>query len=413
MLILSQSREFELEVPRWAEPLFDGKTVANKMYLFCYGGRGRGASESMALYHALDLMRGRNVLCLRETQKSITDSNIGTMKKVIERSGLSDYFHLQKHTIIDKRTGAHTSFQGVRQNYESLMSISGYQSVWFEQAEQLKQDVMDVIIPSFREDGQTLSFCWNPVSEEDPIEILRKNADPALAWDPGLKTFKDNWKFPENKALVATRDLDLRSKPDLYNWIWEGGYRPVGARNPFGHRPIVDAVAREPLAPRTPDLVSGVDVAYTDDGDYTAIVTLDEAGNDVFATRFREEDPEERNEAVYKEVYKSFIVMVDTTEAAGTSVYLYLKKRGVNAHSTPFSRKKKKLWVDYAGKRMLDERATLNDPDLIREVRLYGEFPDGTFHATVGNDDLVSAWLLGMEALRQWENARRLPIMRI
>ena len=192
----------------------------------------------------------------------------------------------------------------------------------------------------------------------------------------------------------------------MYDWIWEGKYRQVGLSNPFGAKAISEAVTREAPKPRVPDLVSGVDVAYTLDGDWTAVVTVDEAGNEVESQHFRIEEPEERHEAIYALAKDSFRVLVDTTEAAGKMAWAALRARGVNVSQQPFNRQRKHTWVTYAARRLQEGRATLRGAELVRECRLFSADGKGQYEASVGYDDLVCAWLLALEGLRQWEAAR-------
>lgn len=387
----------------WAVPLLAGD-VDDRRYLIGRGGRARGATTAFGQYHVLQLLKGRNVMCLREYQNSIEDSNIAVMKQIIMEAGLEDHFEVLTHEIRCISSGAHTSFRGCHRNLDALMSISGYPAVWFEQAETLTEESIDILMPSFREPGQTISFSYNPMFEESPIEEFRQGLPEDTTWDV-FATWQDNPLFEES-GLEVERQRCLTKTPEKYDWIWNGGFRKVGVSNPFGAQSISDAVARETLPARTDDRVSGVDVAYTENGDWTAVVTLDEPGNVVHSWRARIEDPVDRHEAIYENVKGSYRVLVDGTEAAGRMAYQYLRSRGVNATLMTFNRSRKHDWVTYAARRLQEGRATLRGDALVKEARLFTADGLGKYEASSGHDDLVCAWLLGMEGLRQWEKAR-------
>ena len=394
-----------LEVAPWAWPVFDEYPNYRKANL--RGGRGRGASEALArLVLKAMLQHEHNVLVAREHQTNLDQSNINLIKRVIRESPYAKYFDLdQKNTIGCKATGTTCSFKGIRLSLESWRSLSDFQLVWLEEPHDVTDEQLDIILPSLRDDDITLVASWNPLFEDSPVERL-------TGYDDALNlhaTYADNPYFPE--VLEEERQEAERTRPlDVYQWIWEGAYRQVGLMNPFGAAAINAAVEREWLPDRTNETVSGVDVAYTLDGDYTAAVTLDEAGNVHEAQHFRIEDPEARHVAIYEVVKDSYRVMVDTTEAAGTMAYAALRKFGINAVQCPFTRAKKHLWVTYAARRLQTGRATLhNCPELVQELKLFTADGLGKYEASVGYDDLACAWLLGFEALRQWELARAKP----
>lgn len=391
-----------LKVAPWARPVLleypHGYRKANLR-----GGRGRGASQALArLVIKAMLEHGHNVLIGREHQSSVKQSNIRLVKRIIGESVYAQHFDLSlKNVIVCRATNAVCEFKGIRLSLNDWRSLDDYQLVWLEEPDQVTDDQLDIILPSLREENQTLVASWNPLFEDSPIERLTKYRD-ALNFHT---TYRDNPYFPHSLELERA-EAERNRPPDVYEWVWEGAWKQIGTSNPFGAAAIAAAVEREWITPTKPETVAGVDVAYTENegSDYTAVVRLDRAGNVLEARHFHKEEPEDRHEIINQLVEGTYYSAVDTTEASGRMAYLYLRKKGVRALKVPFTRDRKHTMVTYAANRLQEGRATLhNCPELVKEIRLFNADGTGKYEASVGHDDLVCAWLLAFEVLRQWE----------
>ena len=388
-----------IEHPPWLAPLF----ITNPLprYVLLPGGRGRGATMGVAAYCVEQMLLGRNILCLREHQNAIADSNIAVMKQVVREMGLESEFNLDlAYELRCTRTGAQTAFRGCAHNLNSIKSIAGYAVVWFEESEDLSQESIDILMPSFREPGQNIIFTYNPRYEEDPIEQFRRTLNESNSLEL-FATWQDNIFFPPELEVERLRCVE--QTPERYGWIWEGKHKPEAASNPFGAELIKAAFERpHDFTDTSGDRVVGVDLAYTDnpDSDYTAMVMLDLNGNELKTARFREADDDKRLQRVYEFCQGAYYIMVDATDGRGG---VLATKLGVMNPSHPnqsgvrdvqFTRPKKQGLVGGLAMRLAKRGLSLHSPELKLEMLDYGEDDKGGFGGLHGHDDLVTALML-------------------
>jgi phage terminase large subunit len=138
-------------------------------YKTFYGGRGGRKSWEAA---TAALIRGykekKLFLCTREIQNSIADSIHSLLSSTIERLGLSDFYEIQKTTIIGKN-GTEFKFKGLNGlTIDSIKSFEGIDICLVEEAHSVSQKSWDVLIPTIRKQGSEIWVLFNPDLATDP-----------------------------------------------------------------------------------------------------------------------------------------------------------------------------------------------------------------------------------------------------
>ncbi len=193
-------------------------------YKGAHGGRGSAKSHFFA-----DLLLERCILeppfravCIRENQKSLTESVKRLLEDKIRDRSLEGYF-----TVWDKRIdtpgGGVIIFQGMQShNAESIKSLEGYDVAWVEEAQVLSQRSLDMLRPTIRKAGSELWFSWNPRHETDPVDVLLRSQNKP----PGAVVVESNWTdnpwFPD--VLRDEKDFDQQRDADKFAHVWGGGY---------------------------------------------------------------------------------------------------------------------------------------------------------------------------------------------
>lgn len=217
----------DIELPKWAEVLFD----ESPRYLAIHGGRGGGKSRSIAT--ALVLRAARNplrILCAREIQKSIRDSVKRLLDDEIKRCGLSA-FYTSTETEIRGANGSLFLFAGLRANVDSIKSLEGVDVAWIEEAQSVSQASLDVLIPTIRKPGSQVVFSWNPSQATDPVDAMFCGETVPPRSKVLRVNYTDNPWFPD--VLRAELEYDRKRDPDKFRHVWQGEYLRNSERRVF------------------------------------------------------------------------------------------------------------------------------------------------------------------------------------
>jgi phage terminase large subunit len=159
------------------------------------------------------------VLCAREFQNSMSESVHKLLTQRIEDLGFSQYFEIQRDVIRCTLTKSEFIFKGLRNNVESLKSLSGIDICWIEEAQVISQESLDILIPTIRKPNSEIWFTMNPRLTDDPVYkqfVLTDDPDVYKA----KVNYTENKHFPE--VLELERRRMLERDPALYNHIWLG-----------------------------------------------------------------------------------------------------------------------------------------------------------------------------------------------
>lgn len=214
----------EISIPKKFKPLFDGAYDKYRVIVY-YGGRGAGKSVTLSYFAILKCLQDRiRFYIVRKVEKSKANSIHSLIKRLLRESNLFDYV---ESTSIDKITfinGSELLFDGVSERtIDNIRSADNIRYFWFEEAHDLKEDLMQVLIPSVRADNSQVIVSLNPKKSTDYIYtqyIKSENIDNS--YSIAIKVnYNDNPFLPE--VLDRDRLRDLKTLPrEVYLHIWEG-----------------------------------------------------------------------------------------------------------------------------------------------------------------------------------------------
>jgi phage terminase large subunit len=223
-------RRLEIATPRVFVPL-----LAPARYKGAWGGRGSGKSNFFAELIVEDSLaapgesagEGLRSVCIREVQKTLKDSAKRLIESKLIKHGLgeADGFRVYEDRIKTPGDGV-MIFNGMSDHTaESIKSLEGFMRAWAEEAQSLSARSVTLLRPTIRAPGSQLWFSWNPRRKVDPVDVMLRG--PELP--TGAVVLRANWSDnPYFPAELEQERLDcLRSTPDQYNHIWEGGYVTV------------------------------------------------------------------------------------------------------------------------------------------------------------------------------------------
>lgn len=257
----------------------DRERVSPKLEIFrkpcrikgCHGGRGAGAkSWSIAsLLIQTANVKKVHIACLREVQLTLEESVHKLLRQTIDRLKYPDWI-VTKEYIDNIRTGSHIIFRGISDlRADQLKSLEGFDILWLEEAQNISDHSLDVILPTLRKEGSELWFSLNRDRDVDPIiaRLWNSNRDDAclVALRPG-KLDNPWW----NAVLQKEMEEDFKRDSVLAEHIWNGLPRNQEPQAIFSRDRIRAAMERKlEIADDAPECI-GVDVARFGD-DLTTI----------------------------------------------------------------------------------------------------------------------------------------------
>jgi phage terminase large subunit len=213
--------------------------LERRRYVGLSGGRGSGKSHFVAEdLIRTSLSRHSRIVCGREVQNSIADSSKQLLEDKIRNFGLWDRFKITEREIVYPKTDSLFIFRGL-QSYTStsIKSLEGYTDFWGEEAQTVSQRSLDIITPTFRK-GSRMTFTWNHVAEDDPVERLfaengvepnEPSPDPDFLWIKA--NFYDNPWFPDELRRDMLRDRARDHDKYLHTWL--GHYQKLSQARVF------------------------------------------------------------------------------------------------------------------------------------------------------------------------------------
>ena len=219
-----------ISIPDKLLPLIEKK----KRFKIVIGGRGSGKSTTIGNIMLMKCeTESADILCLREIQNSIDDSVHKLLKKSISLLNIENRFFSTDKKIDCVHNGAGFRYKGASRNESAIKSAEGFKYSWFEEAQTVSQDTLDLLIPTIREKGSELWFSANPKSSNDPfskrfIIPFQKELEKNGYYEDDLHliiimNWRDNPWFPIE--LQNDRLYDLKYLPRAkYDHIWEGKF---------------------------------------------------------------------------------------------------------------------------------------------------------------------------------------------
>ena len=222
-------RTLELKTARVFAPLLEPSR-----YKAIHGGRGSGKSYFFAEKLIEDCLaepgesgEGLRAVCIREVQKDLAQSSKLLIESKLQAHGLgeADGFKVYRDLIETPKDGL-MIFKGMNDyTADSIKSLEGFKRAWWEEAQTATQHSLNLLRPTMRATGSELWFGWNPRRRVDPVDVMFRGEEKPTGSIVVKANWRDNPWFP---AVLEQERLDcLRSQPDQYDHIWEGGYVSV------------------------------------------------------------------------------------------------------------------------------------------------------------------------------------------
>ena len=243
-----------IEYPSVFDPFF----TAPKRYNVGEGGRGRGASWTIARKFVSEAAFSKNLyLCTREYQNSIKDSVHRLLVEQIDILKLNNLFEVQKDTIYSKY-GSEFIFKGLQKSITEIKSLEGVRRCWVEEAEKTSDYSWSILIPTIRTEGSEFYISYNP-EEEESSTYQRFHVNPPPDSNIIQSSYKDNPWFPE----VLKREMEYCKRVDFeaYMHIWEGQIKRYADSLVLKGKFRVE----EFETPEDADLLFGADFGYSED----------------------------------------------------------------------------------------------------------------------------------------------------
>jgi phage terminase large subunit len=210
--------DIEIQTPRAFKPL-----LAKARYKGVHGGRGSGKSHFFAEYTIERcLVERTNVVCIREVQKSLSQSVKRLLESKIEDLGVQKFFEVQESQI-KCTNGGLIIFQGMQNHTaDSIKSLEGFNIAWVEEAQSLSQRSLDLLRPTIRAPDSELLFSWNPSQPTDPIDLLLRGDKLPTDAIVVQANYLDNPWLPS--VLIDEMNFDRERDHDKYLHVWLGEY---------------------------------------------------------------------------------------------------------------------------------------------------------------------------------------------
>jgi len=222
--------------------------LAPARYKGAHGGRGSAKSHFFATEAIKEsIRRPTDILCVRETQKSLQQSCKKLLEQKIEYLNAGAYFEVQDKRIFskctaDEKTGQ-IAFEGLANHTnESIKSFEGFRIAWTEEAQSLSQRSLDLLRPTIRLPESELWFSWNPNLPSDPIDVLLRSGITPPNAVVVEANYRDNPWFPD--VLREEMEYDRARDPDKYAHVWLGEYQRNSEARVFRNWVVEDFDAR-------------------------------------------------------------------------------------------------------------------------------------------------------------------------
>lgn len=218
-----------IDLPEAFMGLFD-LSYRHQVY---HGGRGSAKSHSVAEASiVLSSTRPRRNVCARQFQASIKDSVKSLLERKIAKFNMQDAWKVTDTELIHRSWGSRYSFIGLDRSADSAKSLDGVDELWVEEAQNVNERSMEIIIPTIREAGSRIIWTYNPRFRTDPVdELFRGKNVPERSLVKEV-SFADNPYFFATELATEYRNM-LRKNPERAKYVWHGGYDENSAAQIF------------------------------------------------------------------------------------------------------------------------------------------------------------------------------------
>ena len=214
---MNQSINYNWKYPAKLEPVFN----FTGRYIALSGGRASGKSWFLAHYFLeLLLYKKADLLCAREFQNSIAESNYKLFVNIIKKYNLP--YTIQATKIISDITKSQIVFIGLSDvTADNVKSFEDFKYVWLEEAQKISKKSWETLNPTIRAKDSQIYLSMNPEVSHNLHPIMSELT--TIYKDITLHihiNYTDN-PFVEDE-IIRMAELTKQYKPEDYERIWLG-----------------------------------------------------------------------------------------------------------------------------------------------------------------------------------------------
>lgn len=226
-IIKSRRLDIDLNYP----PKFIPALTTKKRLVFIIGGRCSAKSVSVAQLMLVKALNGADILCGREYQNSIQES-VYKLLASTARNMLIPGLIITEKKIRIANGGGSFAFRGFARNPEAVRSATNFNDCWIEEAQDMSEESIDILLPTIRAPGSQIFFTANPQASTEPfskkfIVPFKKYLDRDGFYEDAMRLILVlNWRDnPWHGELEGERrDAKRTMSAAKYAWIWEGEF---------------------------------------------------------------------------------------------------------------------------------------------------------------------------------------------
>ena len=199
------------------EPVFNW----DKRYIALSGGRASGKSWFVAHFVLENLMYKKiDVLCAREHQNSIQESNYKLFVKIINKYKLP--YTIYNSKIVSNTTGATIVFIGLSDiTADNVKSYEDFKLVWLEEAQKISKKSWTNLNPTIRAKGSQIILTMNPETTHEKHPIMSELT--TIFEDQTLHIHANYYDNPfASDEIIQMAELTKKNKPEEYKIVWLG-----------------------------------------------------------------------------------------------------------------------------------------------------------------------------------------------
>ena len=285
------ARPIPVQVPAQFAGLFGFLNGEHSSFRVMHGGRSGGKTRTavvgvLVFIEWLESTLGRpaNVVCARETQKSIAGSAKLAIDNQIDRLDLRKSGRFESDTQkVWSAGGSVINFIGISETHRTdraLFSLEGVDLAWFEQAEFMSIRSREVLYPTIlRNEGAEIWLTFNPRFADDPAYVdfvdPGTRRDNAVVMHGNFLDMPARWRTAAEEAERLACEL---YEPHRYGNIWEGKLDTAGQSNYFAPDwPVYEQSGGRRV--RAWDLAASEPSAANPDPDWTVGLLLERVGD--------------------------------------------------------------------------------------------------------------------------------------
>lgn len=214
---MSQTISYDWQYSEIFEPVF----TWGKRYISLTGGRASGKSWFIAhLILEILMYKKIDVLCAREHQNTISDSNYKLFVNIIKKYKLP--YEVQSTKIISKITGSTMVFIGLSDiTADNIKSYEDFNLVWLEEAQKISKKSWENLNPTIRTQGAQIIITMNPDVDHSKHPIMSELK--TMYADDTLHIHANYYDNPFcSEDIKKQAELTKLHKPDEYKRVWLG-----------------------------------------------------------------------------------------------------------------------------------------------------------------------------------------------